>query len=321
MQEFIMLVGIPGSGKSTYAKELKNEKGYELISSDAIRNEFNIKAGCDEGNKIVFEILHYRVVKALKEGKSIIYDATNINSKRRRGFILSYLNKFKDIKKKCVYFSVNIYNCIRRDKQRGLNGGFTVGKEVIKKMYRNLQIPMYHEGWDIIDIEQIDEYSKITSLDIDKINNYNDYIYWILSEEINLNGCVNMGQDNPYHNLSVCRHMFYAYNHIKNYTSNKNILLASLLHDIGKPYCKNYKDGSKYANFIGHENVSAQLAVGILNSNNFHVLNTIEIATYIQLHMRLMGAEYKSKERLRRLIGKDLFDGLCLLYQGDTVAK
>lgn len=38
MTDFIMLVGLPGSGKSTYAEELKRE-GYIIHSSDAIREE------------------------------------------------------------------------------------------------------------------------------------------------------------------------------------------------------------------------------------------------------------------------------------------
>ena len=36
MTEFIMLVGLPGSGKSTCAEKLKKE-GYMIHSSDAIR--------------------------------------------------------------------------------------------------------------------------------------------------------------------------------------------------------------------------------------------------------------------------------------------
>lgn len=38
MCKFIMLVGLPGSGKSTYAKKLE-EEGYRIHSSDAIRKE------------------------------------------------------------------------------------------------------------------------------------------------------------------------------------------------------------------------------------------------------------------------------------------
>ena len=38
MTEFIMLVGLPASGKSTYAEKLK-EKEYHIHSSDSIREE------------------------------------------------------------------------------------------------------------------------------------------------------------------------------------------------------------------------------------------------------------------------------------------
>lgn len=36
---FTMMVGLPGSGKSTYAKELADRTNAKLCSSDAIREE------------------------------------------------------------------------------------------------------------------------------------------------------------------------------------------------------------------------------------------------------------------------------------------
>ena len=40
MAKLYFLVGIPGSGKSTWAKEkLKNEKNTKIVSSDTIRKE------------------------------------------------------------------------------------------------------------------------------------------------------------------------------------------------------------------------------------------------------------------------------------------
>ncbi len=39
MNELIMTVGLPGSGKSTWAKGMKEKYGYEIFSSDEIRIE------------------------------------------------------------------------------------------------------------------------------------------------------------------------------------------------------------------------------------------------------------------------------------------
>ena len=50
---FTMVVGIPGSGKSTFAEEHKNENTIH-ISSDAIREEIFGDAGCQDDNNRVF---------------------------------------------------------------------------------------------------------------------------------------------------------------------------------------------------------------------------------------------------------------------------
>lgn len=61
MVEFIMLVGLPGSGKSTYAEKLK-EKGYIIHSSDAIREELT-----GDINRIILQYL----ICYIKESKKI----------------------------------------------------------------------------------------------------------------------------------------------------------------------------------------------------------------------------------------------------------
>lgn len=87
---FIMMVGLPCSGKSTYAKELSNDLEAIICSSDAIRKELSGDINLQDKNEEVFKVLHNRIKENLKEGKSVIYDATNINSKRRRSFLSEF---------------------------------------------------------------------------------------------------------------------------------------------------------------------------------------------------------------------------------------
>ena len=60
MTKFIMLVGLPASGKSTYAERLK-EKGYHIHSSDKIREELTGDVNSQDKNIDVFAELHKRV--------------------------------------------------------------------------------------------------------------------------------------------------------------------------------------------------------------------------------------------------------------------
>ena len=60
MSEFIMLVGPPASGKSTWAEK---QSTYKVVSSDAIRDEFSLNGQNKEDNAKVFEIMHKRVMQ------------------------------------------------------------------------------------------------------------------------------------------------------------------------------------------------------------------------------------------------------------------
>lgn len=88
MPELIMLVGLPGSGKSTYAAEYK-EKGYHVHSSDQIREELYHDIQDQTHNDKVFQTLHKRIKDDLKRGISCVYDATNLAMKRRIGFCVN----------------------------------------------------------------------------------------------------------------------------------------------------------------------------------------------------------------------------------------
>lgn len=81
---FTMLVGLPGSGKSTYAQKLKNLYGSdntEIIESDEYRRlSFGSPEIQGDNNKL-FTMIHNDILNFLKGGRNIIFDATNISRK------------------------------------------------------------------------------------------------------------------------------------------------------------------------------------------------------------------------------------------------
>ena len=84
--KLITLVGLAGSGKSTYAKTLSDKYGYKIHSSDALRKEMfgDENANSREQNERMFAELHRRIKDDLKNGINVIYDATNINKRTFR---------------------------------------------------------------------------------------------------------------------------------------------------------------------------------------------------------------------------------------------
>ena len=76
-----MLVGVQGSGKSSFAKEMSEKDNIEIVSSDAIRRKFK---GIEEYK--VWEIVYNRMAEIEKEGKDCIFDATSITRNVRKRF-------------------------------------------------------------------------------------------------------------------------------------------------------------------------------------------------------------------------------------------
>ena len=132
MAKIVMMVGLPGSGKSTYADKLK-EKGYVIHSSDNIREEFG-DINDQSKNNDVFVTLHRRIKTDLKDSKNVVFDATNLSRKRR----MAFLRELKNIpcEKECVLIATPYEMCmaqnIKRDRKVPFEVIFNMLKSLIK---------------------------------------------------------------------------------------------------------------------------------------------------------------------------------------------
>ena len=212
---FTMMIGLVGSGKSTYAKQLAEETNAIICSSDAIREELYGYENSQDNNDEVFKILHSRIKENLKNGKNVIYDATNINSKRRRAF-LSELRNIPCVKK-CTIMATPFDDCCEQNNLRNR----VVPYEVIERMYKNWNTPYWFEGWNEIEIKFPDDF---------EINNIADDF---------IKTHMNYDQDNPHHSMALGKHCQAVG---KSLIDNKLLYYAGLLHDVGKPFCKMEKD-------------------------------------------------------------------------------
>lgn len=81
----VALVGISGSGKSTFAR--KHFRETEIISSDRCRAIVSDDENNQAATNDAFEVLHYIAAKRLKNGLLTVIDATNIQATSRASLI------------------------------------------------------------------------------------------------------------------------------------------------------------------------------------------------------------------------------------------
>jgi protein phosphatase len=82
---FVVLIGVSGSGKSTFAR--KHFKPTEILSSDYCRGLVSDDENSQEATKDAFEVLHFIARKRLAAGKLTVVDATNIQPESRKPLV------------------------------------------------------------------------------------------------------------------------------------------------------------------------------------------------------------------------------------------
>lgn len=262
----ILLVGIPGSGKTTYAESYIEDHPCTIhLSSDKIRKELWGDEAIQGDNNEVFSLMQSRAIEALNNGQSVVYDATNI-TRKDRSYIISICPKFAKIECHIIWAPIEI--CIKRDAERER----TVGKAVIDKMLKKFQAPYYDEGIDEIKIIK---------------QNFNSFKY---NDDVFSN--MNIPHDNPHHTLNIKDHCMEAFKYICS-LDDSDIIIAALYHDIGKPYVKAFVDSKgnpcDIAHYYQHQCVGAWMSYGMKHIN-------ADIAWLISTHMDVyLNTKYYNK--------------------------
>lgn len=289
--EFVMLVGVAGAGKSTFARYLSKLRHYEICSSDAIRGElWGDESDQREPNK-VFRVMLQRTRAALSEGRSIIYDAANIEEKYRLQ-ILQQISNY-DCRKVCTVFIEHPEVCVARQDLRERK----VPEHVIWRQIRKFQTPHYCEGWD-----------EIIILNPHAYNDDNE-----VEEE--LKKVRNFDQKNPHHTLALDEHMAIAGNYACECGYDTIVCNAAYFHDIGKVYTQIF-DEKGIAHYYNHENVGAYFYLLITCGISKEAIDTSWLIVH---HMDFFKGEQYMK-KLRARVPEYLYTALEQLHDCDLKA-
>ena len=296
-----MMVGLPGSGKTYIANRYYGDCA--IHSSDQIRAELYGDASCQENNEKVFRILHSRIKEDLKNGKDVVYDATNIK-KRRRADFLRELRNIPCIKQCCVVMTP-YEKCLENNQMRERK----VPEEVIRRMYLNWEPPHWHEGFDFIDTF----FNRITNDEINAHYNFEKFI----------SDYADYDQGTPYHNLMLGEHCRRTAMKIAEEIkwADLNIMFAGAIHDCGKPFTRTESDGC--AHYYQHHCVSAYLSLFYTYGFFGNVEYETDIANLIYFHMhpfRQWKDSKKAEHRDIQMIGEHMYNRIMILHKADANA-
>lgn len=309
--ELVLLVGIPGSGKSTCTNEYRN-KGYRILSSDDIRRQLSSGMPLDaypdkERRQIltqVFETIRRLCRESLSHGQSVVVDATNLSRKRR----MHFLQQFRDIpcRKVCRLFITPVELCLQRNRAR--TGYDRVPEEDIYRLICSFECPVPGEGWDAI-----------------------LPVIWQEPYRFPFEAIEAFPQDNPHHTLTLDAHMAAAEAYCRDHGFGPMLEQAARFHDTGKYYTKRFKnyrgDPTETAHYYGHESYSALIYLAQMccgrepSEETFRQI--LYIAALIGSHMRPLTCwkqNPRSREQDIALFGETFIADLEKFHQADRAA-
>ena len=138
MCKILVLVGLPGSGKSTYLEEM----GANAVSSDEIRRLLADDAADQRIHRRVFAVVRNLIRHRIEIGRPVTYvDATNLTRRERRQYIR--LGELYRCDVEAVFFNVPLDICLERNRLRSR----VVPEDAVREMARRLVAPTVAEGF------------------------------------------------------------------------------------------------------------------------------------------------------------------------------
>lgn len=147
--ELILTVGCQGSGKSTWARSyIQSHPEILYLSTDVMREELFGNASDQTANSLIYGKMKQKTEAALRDGKSVLLDATFVRKSWRKDNIK--LGRQLGATLVAHVFKADRKTLIERVQERTAGGGLNVPTEVIDKYIAQFEQPDKTEFDEII---------------------------------------------------------------------------------------------------------------------------------------------------------------------------
>ena len=154
-----------------------------------------------------------------------------------------------------------------------------------------------------ISVERIsDELRKIMSSSRSSIIMENEEVLKRIIPEFT--ACIGFQQNNPYHYLTVERHIWLSL--IFSETDNLYVNLTLLFHDIGKPECYT-EDENGIGHFYGHPETSAKIADRIMRRLKFDNYTRESVVELVKYHDAEINPTPRNVKKWHNRLGEEQF--------------
>ena len=301
-----VMVGVAGSGKSTYVEQqMEDDKRSIRLSSDYIREAM---PEIRDDNSEVFRVMNSALKTHIKDGyfKDIYYDATNTSRKRRRALYRNIKSWDKDVDVAIVFFSVPYFEAVKKNNLR--EGKERVPEHVILRMHRQLQVPRVGVDCDEIIVKGIPIFEEVSEVvenptkveDIfNNMNHSNKSRHWVAELWLS-----NTEHNSKWHVEDIFTHINMC---IEN-SYNNTLKQIALFHDLGKGICKETKEDG-YSSYFSHADVGAHYYLNYLGLTKYlgrsipdHELDKVEATKQHMLFHNEIGRKNKDNNRLNERV-------------------
>lgn len=313
MPKIKVLIGLPGSGKTSLAEKLAAlDPGWVHLSLDRIAHELYGPEQAIE-HSVVFQHMFNQTAAALENGKNVIYDATNLSSKRRKSLLHRLERLDTQIETEAVIFLTPYHVLFERNDKR--DNWERVPEKVMTRYIRSFEFPRRNEFF---------HQQSFMKLGIkESVREKTDIQNLLSFDNISLEEVQNFYDSFPETQPFICmdnysafsKHAWELVNLVKeNALSHKELQVlycTALLHEIGKAYVRKNRPIAE-DNFHGFEHASSYHAYPVLVELGFPPDFIENVILIIDEHV--LGRRLK-RGKLKRRIGEENYGYLLKFWE------